>query len=154
MYRCFCCADILPSNEALLRHINVTHPKLTAYRFTANHCHRSFSLYYSFWKHRCKEHSDKNLCSATTRNECSVSTQTFSDPAEGCSVENKDALEDSSSEDKDINLTEHNVPRSINQENFLETFRASLEIIVEQLCAIPKWDCGWYFREYSDGLVG
>lgn len=139
MYRCFSCSDEFRSNEYLLKHIKQTHPKLTTYRCTENDCKRSFSVYYSFWKHRRNEHSDKNLDDTTTiNNECSVSANTSIDGLQSSPVENKNTFDDCSFEEDDINPIGHEtLPGSLNQEDIIGSFRASLEMITEQLCA--KW---------------
>lgn len=60
MLVCYNCNQKLNTNEELLLHTKVAHSTLTVYKCSEYDCRRSFSLYYSFWKHRTREHKLKS----------------------------------------------------------------------------------------------
>lgn len=59
MFDCFHCKEKVETNDQLLVHIKIAHPMLSIFRCSEYNCQRSFSLYYSFWKHRKNEHNTK-----------------------------------------------------------------------------------------------
>lgn len=60
MFTCYECKEILSTNRDLLEHVKIAHPFLKKYRCSEYACKQIFSRFFSFWKHRTRDHEQNS----------------------------------------------------------------------------------------------